>query len=136
MSDDFKAAWKPNQNLPIAAYKSHCTYSSVLVTFRDFSLIMSRWEDHNIMVDKVSNVANNSKNYSSFSKIGLREKIILRGSPLFWLRNVHHGYISYLMYCSDLALMPSLSCHSLAISQKYRKPPPGSSGSWMSNPQS
>lgn len=32
---DFKVAGKFYQNLPVAVYKFHCTYYSVLVTFRD-----------------------------------------------------------------------------------------------------
>lgn len=36
------------------------------------------------MVDKVSNVTNNPENYSSFSKTGQRQKITLRGSPLYF----------------------------------------------------
>lgn len=34
------------------------------------------------MVDKVSNVANNSENYSSFSKIGQRQKVTLRETEI------------------------------------------------------
>lgn len=74
------------------------------------------------MVDKVSNVANNSENYSSFSKTGQRQKITLRETEIaliFFLPwDVHHGYISYLVYWSDLALTLYLSDCSLAINQK------------------
>lgn len=79
------------------------------------------------MVDKVSNVANSSENYSSFSKTGQRQEITLREREreralffFFFLPwNVHHRYISsFLVYWSDLALMLSLFDHSSAINQK------------------